>query len=132
MSPGRPVPPSSRPEAALSLARLAELIEVVGEDGKALFRQLIDLIRRDAPDRITEIQAAAAASKLNEAYAAAHRLKSGAANLGLTRLQELCQGLEDAARAKDLPGLRELARELEPRFREAASAIEAWYAAKYP
>jgi len=102
-------------EAALERAAL-DAIRVLDETGAAgLLQQVVQLYFESTPRLIAELRRAHAAGEVQAVRNAAHSLKSSSANLGATRLAEMCKAVEHAARAgalsADLPGPDEIERE---------------------
>jgi HPt (histidine-containing phosphotransfer) domain-containing protein len=86
------------PDDTLDPAALRYLLEVTGGD-VAFVDELVDTFLDDAVAQLGAMRAAAAADDVEALVRPAHSLKSNAANVGATRLSELCRGLEADARA---------------------------------
>lgn len=86
---------------------IASLRELGGDDGGALLRELIGLFLADSPPRLNEIESAMTAGDAKGVEKAAHALKSSCANLGATRMAELCRQLEQSGRSGALDSARE-------------------------
>jgi len=87
------------------------MLRRVGRD--ALARKMIDLFLASAPDRVASIEQSLASGDVVAAGRTAHSLKPSAGQLGAVALQDMCQRIEDAAKAGDtatagslLPDLR--------------------------
>ena len=80
--------------------------------------ELMSIFLADVPSRIAAIQDALATRDVDLLAEAAHALKSGAGNVGATRLYELCDQLENAG---DLNAAGELVRQVETEFRKLRS-----------
>lgn len=76
--------------------RLAELGDLDDPEERALFAQLLESYAHQAPTGIGQITTAVRAHDPAEVEALAHRLASGAANLGATRLAGLLREAEAA------------------------------------
>lgn len=74
------------------------------DDGSCLFFELIDLFVEDAASQIRSMQTALARGDLKTLELAAHTLKSSCANIGASRMSEICQQLERLGRAGTLEG----------------------------
>jgi CheY-like chemotaxis protein len=76
---------------AVVLDRLVRLGVTLGED---LLAQLTAVFLTDAATRVAAMRRAVAAQDVEEVARSAHTLRGAGANLGATRLVELCAGLE--------------------------------------
>jgi CheY-like chemotaxis protein/HPt (histidine-containing phosphotransfer) domain-containing protein len=74
-----------------------------------LLPQVIALFLEDSPGLVQDLEEAAAAEDSARAERISHRLKSGSANVGASRLASLCEEAELAARSEELERVRELA-----------------------
>lgn len=89
---------------------------------------MIDLFLASAPGRSVTIRESLAAGDLKEAGRAAHSLKSSAGQLGAAALQDVCRGIEDAARDDNLASATSLLADFIREF----TAAEAWLRAGAP
>jgi hypothetical protein len=87
--------------------------------GKKRLDALMGLLNESGPARIREIKEA---TSLSEAKAAASVLKSSASNLGLARLEDLCDQIIDAKTWSPNP---ELVRQLEQSYRQGREGLQA-------
>jgi HPt (histidine-containing phosphotransfer) domain-containing protein len=94
-------------EPPLDTAVLDRLRAAMGDSGVDLVGELIDLFAQEGPAFLAALREAAQAGELEAARRKAHDLKGSSANLGASRLKELCHGLEAAARAGDLATIRD-------------------------
>jgi two-component system, sensor histidine kinase and response regulator len=109
--------PSIDPEAIKSLREI--------DDGKDdLLREVIELFAGETPPRLAAILDSANAGDPEALWRAAHALRSGAANLGATRVVRLCDMLEKRGRAGHLEGVTTLVVELQPAVEEALRALQ--------
>jgi len=98
-------------EAPIDPAAMANLREL--DDGRDdLLREVIGLFLEETPPRLDTLAAAVGAGDTESLWRAAHALRSGAANLGATRVVRLCDMVEKRGRAGLLEGVAELAAEL--------------------
>jgi CheY-like chemotaxis protein len=98
-------------ESPIDPAAIANLREL--DDGKdGLLHEVIELFLAETPPRLDAIAAAVGASDTEALWRAAHALRSGAANLGATRVVRLCDMVEKRGRAGLLEGMVELTAEL--------------------
>ena len=84
------------------------LVELGGDDGKALLKELVDLFLADSPPRLQAIEAAYVAGDARTLERTAHALKSRCTNLGAKHLADLCKKLEDAGRGGAVAAAKEL------------------------
>ena len=77
-----------------------QLAELEATGGKELVAELLAEFRRQVATDLREIEAAAKAANYQELARLAHRLKGGAATVGLSDVAALCTGLEEAAQAR--------------------------------
>jgi CheY-like chemotaxis protein/HPt (histidine-containing phosphotransfer) domain-containing protein len=107
----------------LDPAALGQLREAAG-DGSVM-RELIDAFLQHAPGLVGDL----AGNEAEEVRRAAHTLKSNARTFGATDLADLCQKLEERARAGELGHAEALARQIEEKYERAAAALGAVRAA---
>jgi signal transduction histidine kinase/DNA-binding response OmpR family regulator/HPt (histidine-containing phosphotransfer) domain-containing protein len=115
--------PGTGDDGVLDPAALAQLRETAGD--ASLMRELIDAFLQNAPGLVGEL----AADEAEVVRRAAHTLKSNARTFGATELADLCQKLEERARAGELDAGPELARQIEEKYERAAAALGAVRAA---
>lgn len=113
--------------AVVDERRLEELLEVVGAENFRVIEDVLDVFERNAPAQIAAVQAAVRSGEGEAVAAAAHSLKSSAANLGVTRLRERADQIERQGRAGDLAGLDALAADLLEIQARGARALRAWF-----
>ena len=94
----------------LAVYRLREL------GGEDLVRRLVALFLENTPGRIRTLVRGEEGEDWKAVERAAHSLRSTAASLGLTTLQDLAARIEDSAEANRRDALRPLLRELEAGF----------------
>jgi HPt (histidine-containing phosphotransfer) domain-containing protein len=80
------------------VAGLRELAEMSSETTEQM-RQLVETFLADAAIRVRGLHVAALAADGPQLMAVAHSLAGSAANLGATRLAEICRAIESAARS---------------------------------
>jgi CheY-like chemotaxis protein len=109
-------------ESPIDPAAMANLREL--DDGRDdLLREVIGLFLEETPPRLDTLAAAVGAGDTESLWRAAHALRSGAANLGATRVVRLCDMVEKRGRAGALEGVAELAAELRQAVDAALSAL---------
>lgn len=120
------------PTAVAGSDRLAQLdsapldmIRSIGDGSDALLRQVITLFQESGAPLIQQVRQALVTRDSATLRSAAHTLKSSSANLGGTRLSELCFKLEAAARAGDLSGDLPCAEEVESEYEAVCRALRA-------
>ncbi|GAP62962.1 hypothetical protein ARMA_1385 [Ardenticatena maritima] len=92
--------------------------EVQDSDGTIL-NELIDIFLENTPRLLEQLRAAAQEGDARRMHIVAHTLKSSAAHLGATRLQEACRALDDEARHGTVTNPVEKVQEIEEAFFEA-------------
>ena len=118
-----PTPGSDKPaDAALDVAVLDELREVLGDDVRAL----IDVFLDDAPQLIADLETAATRPDYPLLYQAAHSLKSSSANLGAMSLSAAAKRIELGARAEALDRPAVAVTLLAGEFERARDALRAY------
>ena len=98
------------------------LTQLVG-DNPALHRRLLEKFLLQAANQVAAIGVAAAAGEIGSLGDVAHPLKSAARSVGALALGDLCQRLENAARAGDAPTCMALALQLPSTFAQAQEQI---------
>jgi HPt (histidine-containing phosphotransfer) domain-containing protein len=82
---------------------VAGLVALGDEGGENILKLLVDIFSgEEAPACLARIEQAMHAGDAVEVAEGAHKLKGSAAQLGATRLRELCASLETDARSGDL------------------------------
>ena len=71
-----------------------ESLRALSPDEPAFLRELIDIYLQDAPQRLTELEAALAKSDGSSVIRAAHTIKGSSSNFGATALARLAQEIE--------------------------------------
>jgi len=113
----------SATDSALALWNPDTLTELVG-DNPVMHRRLLERFLANAATQVAEITAAATAQAPDALAGVAHTLKSAARSVGALRLGDLCQDLETAGRAGDVPSCEALAQPLPAAFAAASHAIQ--------
>jgi signal transduction histidine kinase/CheY-like chemotaxis protein len=86
----------------LDIEALEAIRSLGGSTTPDLLEQIIGLYLQSAPDLLNSIREGLASADVEKVRQAAHSFKSGSANLGASRLAELCRKLEHAARTNAL------------------------------
>jgi two-component system, sensor histidine kinase and response regulator len=95
----------------------------MGND-EALFREMIHILREDAPRRFGEIERGLAAGDLTTVQRAAHSLKGLVANFGGERAQQAALHVEQLAKTGDAAGLPAGVDGLREEVRKLVAALE--------
>jgi HPt (histidine-containing phosphotransfer) domain-containing protein len=89
-----------------------------------LLERLIEAYLEEAPRFLKNIRQSNQGSDFADLKLNAHALKSCSYNLGAVRLSRICQGLENAANAKDGPEIAPLMERIGPEFFEVEEALK--------
>ncbi|MGO8930754.1 MAG: response regulator [Limisphaerales bacterium] len=98
----------------LDQATIAELRNQPASDGVSMLQELVDLFLEAAPQRIAQISQSINDGPMLAFHA--HALKSMGLNLGVKRIVELSQKLEDLGRTRNVHGAPATLQELETAF----------------
>jgi CheY-like chemotaxis protein/HPt (histidine-containing phosphotransfer) domain-containing protein len=112
---------SSPPDDLLDQALIAELRNMPPANGVSMLQELVDLFLEAAPQRIAQISQSINDGPMLAFHA--HALKSMGLNLGVKRLVELSQKLEDLGRARNVHGAPALLRKLETTFTQTKAQL---------
>jgi len=104
---------------------IAELRALQSPADPAFFNHLIDLFIEETPHRLAAIRAALAKSNAEALAHEAHALMGSSAHLGATRMDALCEILEEQSRAGSINGAPALLSALEEEFARVRKALEA-------
>jgi len=89
-------------KSPISLAILARLREETGDKDGSLIRELVDVFCEDAEESFKRFMEYAEAGDAYALSREAHRVKSGAANMGALHLATLCNEVEHLAEAGNM------------------------------
>lgn len=106
----------------LDAARISTLRDLDSGDGE-LLRLLVDEYANDTRAQLDTLHAALAEGDPHAVERAAHTVKGASANIGATRLAELCRELEALGRAAALGSGRELLERIETEFESVRHAL---------
>jgi HPt (histidine-containing phosphotransfer) domain-containing protein len=104
---------------------IAELRGLQSSTDPAFFNHLIELFIEETPHRLAALEAAIACSNAEALSHEAHALKGSSAHLGATRMDALCEILEEQGRAGSITGAPALLAVLEEEFARVRAALEA-------
>ena len=102
-------------------ATIAELRNMPPSNGVSMVQELVDLFLEAAPQRIGQITQSINDGPMLAFHA--HALKSMGLNLGVKRIVEVSQKLEDLGRARNLNGAPVLLRDLETVFAQTKTQL---------
>ncbi|HZR02471.1 MAG TPA: Hpt domain-containing protein [Burkholderiales bacterium] len=102
-----------------------DMIRAIGDGSDALLAQVIDLFVESGAPLVQQVRAGLRANDTALVRTAAHTLKSSSANLGGTRLAEICLKLEVAARTGNLSGALPTADDVEAEYKAVCKALSA-------
>jgi PAS domain S-box-containing protein len=114
-------PPYEAPEQADAIDH--KIIDPIKLGKPDLWRRLVDIYLKNAPDDLTTIEQAIANKDFSAAEMGAHTLKSSSANLGAIQLSDLCQKAEIAARETAIDDVQALFLEMQIEFQNVSSAL---------
>jgi HPt (histidine-containing phosphotransfer) domain-containing protein len=118
------------PGAVLDTARLASLVEEVGDAG--IVRAAVATFVDEVPLRLDGISAALAGDDLDHVRSAAHALGSPAAMLGAVAVRTSTRALDDAAAQGRVEALRPLSRRVASDAARTVAAMRAYLGAAGP
>ncbi|MCP5249143.1 MAG: response regulator [Candidatus Accumulibacter sp.] len=129
----RRTPPAAASDAAaaspddepINPRALDAIRHLPGPNGALLVGKVIDAYLADAPLRLAQMHAAAAAVDGEALRKAAHAMKSSSANVGADRLAALCKALEAIGRQNTVVGANSLLAEIESRMPHVLAALQA-------
>jgi CheY-like chemotaxis protein/HPt (histidine-containing phosphotransfer) domain-containing protein len=113
----------SKIQNVLDPAAMEALLEVLGGEREMLV-EIIESVLEVAPSLLDRLHQGIAQNNLAEVRTAAHSLKSSSKDFGASRLAELCQTLEDMAKAGVLEDAAELATQVEIEYKQVKAALE--------
>lgn len=82
---------------------IKKALEVVGGD-KELLNELLKMFLKDCPEKIKKLEQAIKNKDFKTVQETAHNLKGASGNLALTKIHELCLGLENMGKEKNIRG----------------------------
>ncbi len=109
-------------------AMLAEVAELMGEDGDEAVRELIRLFLENGPILLQKLRTASDEGDAQALHLAAHTFRSPAAQMGATRLAKLCHELDTISETGELA---DSAQRVDQIFAEYAR-VQAYFQTHYP
>jgi CheY-like chemotaxis protein len=116
-------PASDETAAAIDFRYIDNIRKIDPGGEKQVLQTVIRYYLDDAPNVISALHRAARDNDMEELFKKAHYLKSGSANLGATRLAELCRTLESIGRNKHVPFNTEIISRIESEFEAVSQAL---------
>lgn len=126
--PTQPQSPRTDAAPAIDQAVLARLREDTGDDDGELIEELVQVFAEEATTVAATLLATADAADDEGTMGAAHKLKSGAANLGAEALRALCEALEHAGRDRRSAEIPPLAAQLPATLEAAVAGLQDYLA----
>ncbi len=114
----------SSPQATLDRRVLEQLRELQDADQPNIVADLIQMYLTDSRKLIDQLEKAAAAKNTKDLAFASHTLKSSSANVGATRLSELCATLQAVAGDSKMDGVTELLEKIVAEHIAVQSALQ--------
>ena len=113
---------------AVDVQMLDRLREETGDDDGSLIAELLDFFFEDTPIALETIATHYAQGDAAAVGAAAHKLKSSTANLGVVSMTALAQEIERLGRGGELDGVQERIAALQVQFQKADEELRAYLA----
>ncbi len=118
-------PTPAGPASVIDRGVIAELRGLQSTTDSDFFNHLIDLFIEETPHRLAAIREAVAKSNAEALAHEAHALMGSSAHLGATRMDALCEILEEQGRAGSINGASAVLSVLEEEFARVRKALEA-------
>ena len=99
------------------------IVEPIRAGKPGLWRRLVSAYMDTTPDGLVTIEKALAHSDCTTVQSVAHTIKSASANMGASRLSDLCRQLESAAGESKLEASQELFARIRREFENVSSAL---------
>lgn len=103
---------------------LDRIRDIQARGNPGLLENVLDLYLQETPQLLQLLRSASGRGDANGVQQAAHTLKSSSANLGGTRLAEMCQEVESLARSGEIPKARLLITRIEIEYRRVRAALK--------
>ncbi len=117
-------PPSMPGASALDVSAIEEIRKMGGPAGAVLVGRVVSQYLSGAPRLAATIRDAAQAGDCDSVWRAAHTFKSSSGTLGARRLAAQCLALEQAAKLKNLEGVRALLPQFGQELGEVLDALQ--------
>jgi HPt (histidine-containing phosphotransfer) domain-containing protein len=114
-------PKSTSADNLLDQSTIADLRNMPPSNGISMLQELVDLFLEAAPQRIAQISQSINDGPMLAFHA--HALKSMGLNLGVKRVVQLSQKLEELGRARNVHGAPALLQELETAFTQTKAQL---------
>ncbi len=123
-SPSSLLASSPQPPAPLDAKALQAIRDMVGKNGEAVFKEVIEAYLEEAPKLVQVIGNAIAQKNAHQLNRAAHTLKSSSAIFGATRLSNLCKELEVMGRAVTIEDGETKKSQIEAEYETVKAALQ--------
>lgn len=110
-------------DVVLDMSVVEELLSFSDDGDPELLLDLIQMFLDDGPEKVRAVHEGLQTGDFDKMERAAHSLKGSSGNLGARLLQDACEKIQIATRAKRLDESRDLATELDAKFAEAEVAL---------
>ena len=114
----------SEADAVLDQGVLATLHELEQRGQPGLLRQAVSLYLQEAPAQVSALRAAVAQGDAGGVEQVAHALKGSSAQLGATRLAQLCAALQEGGARQELGRAAAQVAEVANEFLRVQAALE--------
>jgi CheY-like chemotaxis protein/HPt (histidine-containing phosphotransfer) domain-containing protein len=116
-------PPLKEKDSPIDGKYLDNILALQQDGAPDILGKVIDHYFSDSPRTIQRLYDAVAADDGERIRSIAHRFKSGSANLGASRLAEMCREMESSAGASTMIKNRELLASIEKEYRAVTEAL---------
>ena len=110
-------------DEAINPRALDAIRQLPGPNGELLVQKVVAAYVGDAPARLAQLQAAAAAGDADALRRAAHALKSSSANVGAEQLSALCREIESLGRSGSVEAAKTLLTGVESQLPRVLAAL---------
>ncbi len=117
--------PAEIGDEAINPRTLDTIRQLPGPNGELLVQKVVAAYLGDAPARLAQLQAAAAAGDAEALRRTAHALKSSSANVGAERLSALCREIESLGRSGNAEAAKTLLADVESHLPRVLAALAA-------
>ena len=112
-------------QAVIDLTQLNALRKINPSSGDSILKKLITIYLKSSPGFLAQIEDAITTTDRVVLKRAAHTLKSSTANVGATRLAELCKKMETIAETQQITDASAVLSEIQQEFHLVTCALEA-------
>jgi HPt (histidine-containing phosphotransfer) domain-containing protein len=115
-------------DQVLDMTVVEELLSLSDDGDPELLLDLIQMFLEDGPAKVRAVQEGLQNGDFDKMERAAHSLKGSSGNLGARLVQDTCERIQQATRLRRLDESRDLASQLDTRFRDAETALRQLHA----